>query len=239
KSRDSALAVGVPGSLAGLALAHAKYGSGRFTLADLIAPAIALAREGIPIEDDVADSLPQARTRLARWPSTAKIFCRADGELLASGETLLQSDLANTLAAIAREGPRTFYQGPIGEKIAAAVRSAGGVMTAQDLASYAPIERAPLRGSYRGHGVISMPPSSSGGVILIEMLNILEGYSDLASDEARRAHRTAEAMKLAYADRAAFLGDPGSVEAPLARLLSKSYAAQLRGYIGERARPAL
>jgi gamma-glutamyltranspeptidase/glutathione hydrolase len=105
KSRDSALAVGVPGSLAGLALAHAKYGSGRFTLADLIAPAIALAREGIPIEDDVADSLPRARARLARWPSTAKIFCRADGELLASGDTLLQSDLANTLAAIARAAP--------------------------------------------------------------------------------------------------------------------------------------
>jgi gamma-glutamyltranspeptidase / glutathione hydrolase len=239
KSRDSALAVGVPGSLAGLALAHAKYGSGRFTLADLIAPAIALAREGIPIEDDVADSLPRARARLARWPSTAKIFCRADGELLASCDTLLQSDLANTLAAIAREGPRAFYQGAIGEKIAAAVRGAGGVMTAQDLASYAPIERAPLRGSYRGYNVISMPPSSSGGVILIEMLNILEGYDDLAADESRRLHLAVEAMKLAYADRAAFLGDPARVNAPLERLSSKAYAAELRKRIDpEHARPS-
>jgi gamma-glutamyltranspeptidase/glutathione hydrolase len=239
KSRDSALAVGIPGSVAGLALAHAKYGSGRFTLADLLAPAMAMAHEGIPIADDVADSLPYTRARLLRWPSTAKIFCRADGELLSSGDTLVQSDLANTLAAIGREGPRAFYQGPIAEKIAAAVRNAGGVMTAADLASYAPIERAPLTGSYRGYDVISMPPSSSGGVILIEMLNILEGYGDLAADEARRLHLAIEAMKLAYADRAAFLGDPARVNAPLERLLSKSYAAERRLRIDpEHARPS-
>jgi len=239
KSRDSALAVGVPGLVAGLALAHAKYGSGRLTLAELIAPAIAMARDGIPVEDDVADSLPHVRGRLVRWPSTAKIFCRADGDLVRSGDTLVQSDLADTLGAIARDGERAFYQGPIGAKIAAAVRNAGGVMTAQDLASYAPIERAPLRGSYRGHDVIAMPPSSSGGVILIEMLNILEGYGDLAADEPRRLHLAIEAMKLAYADRAAFLGDPARVNAPLERLLSKDYAAALRKRIdSEHARPS-
>jgi gamma-glutamyltranspeptidase/glutathione hydrolase len=239
KSRDSALAIGVPGTVAGLALAHAKYGSRKFTLTELLAPAIALARDGIPLEADVADSLPRAQARLARWPSTAKVFFHADGRLLSRGDTLVQNDLAETLTSIARAGPRAFYAGAIAEKIIAAVRTAGGIMTRQDLEDYAPIERAPVRGSYRGHDIVAMPPSSSGGVILIEMLNILEGYGDLAADEARRLHLTIEAMKLAYADRAAFLGDPASVEAPLARLTSKRYAAQLRGGIDpEHARPA-
>ena len=239
KSRDSALAIGVPGTVAGLALAHAKYGSQKFTLAALIAPAIALAREGIPVEGDVADSLPDEEARLARWPSTAKVFFHSDGRLLGSGDTLVQSELAETLSAIARNGPRAFYQGELAERISAGVRAAGGVMTAQDLAAYRPIEREALLGRYRGHDIIAMPPSSSGGVILIEMLNILEGYSDLASDEARRLHLTVEAMKLAYADRAAFLGDPESIKAPLSRLLSKSYADELRARIDpEHARPA-
>ena len=239
KSRDSALAIGVPGTVAGLALAHAKYGSGKFTLAQLLAPAIALARGGIPIEDDVADSLPRAQARLARWPATAKIFMHADGRALGPGDTLVQRDLADTLAAIARKGPRAFYEGAVADKLVAAVRAAGGLMTRDDLTSYQPIEHEPVRGSYRGHAILSMPPSSSGGVILLEILNILEAYPDLANDDARRAHLMVEAMKLAYADRAAFLGDPASVEAPLARLLSKSYAAELRTRIDpERARPA-
>src|SRR5262245_3446029 len=119
KSQDSALAIGVPGTVAGLALAHAKYGSGKFTLAQLIAPAIALAREGIPIENDVADSLPRSQSRLARWPATAKIFF-ADGRPLAPGTTLLQRDLADTLSAIAREGPTAFYRGAIADKLVAA-----------------------------------------------------------------------------------------------------------------------
>jgi gamma-glutamyltranspeptidase / glutathione hydrolase len=151
----------------------------------------------------------------------------------------VQSDLAETLAAIARSGPRAFYEGAVAERISAAVRTAGGLMTRRDLEAYQPIERMPVRGRYRGHDIIAMPPSSSGGVILIEMLNILEGYSDLADDDARRLHLTVEAMKLAYADRAAFLGDPASVEAPLSRLLSKGYAQELRGRIDpEHARPA-
>ena len=239
KSRDSALAIGVPGTVAGLALAHAKYGSGKFTLAQLLAPAIALARGGIPIEDDVADSLPRAQARLARWPATAKIFMHADGRALGPGDTLVQRDLADTLAAIARKGPRAFYEGAVADKLVAAVQAAGGLMKRDDLTSYQPIEHEPVRGSYRGHAILSMPPSSSGGVILLEILNILEAYPDLANDDARRAHLMVEAMKLAYADRAAFLGDPASVEAPLARLLSKSYAAELRTRIDpERARPA-
>ncbi len=240
KSRDSALAVGVPGSVAGLALAHAKYGSGKFTLADLIAPAIELARSGLPIEDDVADTLPRARDRMARWPASAKIFLKPDGAPLAPGDTLVQRDLADTLSAIAQDGPRAFYDGAIADRIASAVQAAGGIMTREDLQRYRPIERTPVRGRYRGYDVVSMPPSSSGGVILIEMLNIIEGYDDLAGDEARRLHLMIEAMKLAYADRAAFLGDPATVDAPLDRLLSKPYAAGLRARIDpERARPAL
>jgi gamma-glutamyltranspeptidase / glutathione hydrolase len=239
KSRDSALAVGVPGTVAGLALAHAKYGSGKFTLARLMAPAIALARGGIPVEDDTADSLPRAQLRLVRWPASAKIFLNPDGTALGPGATLVQRDLADTLAAIARDGPAAFYEGAIAEKIAATVRAAGGAMTRKDLEDYRPIERAPLRGTYRGYDILSMPPSSSGGVILLEILNILEGYPDLAADDARRVHLMIEAMKLAYADRASFLGDPASVEAPLDRLTSKRYAAELRARISAaRAQPA-
>jgi gamma-glutamyltranspeptidase/glutathione hydrolase len=239
KSRDSALGIGVPGTVAGLALAHAKYGSGKFTLAQLIAPAIALARDGIPIEDDIADTLPRAQARFARWPASAKVFLHADGSALHPGEMLVQSDLAATLTAIADKGPRAFYEGAIADKIAAGVRNAGGIMTSDDLKSYQPIERMPARGSYRGYDIVSMPPSSSGGVVLLEILNILEGYPDLAADPARRLHLTVEAMKHAYADRAAFLGDPAMVEAPLPRLLSKQYAAELRARIDpERARPS-
>jgi gamma-glutamyltranspeptidase/glutathione hydrolase len=227
-SRFSALAIGVPGTVAGLALAHRRFGSGRLTLAELMGPAIALARGGFAVEDDTADSLPRAQARLARWPASAKIFLKADGSVLAPGDRLLQPDLARTLEAIAQRGPRAFYDGPIAGRIAAAVQKAGGIMTADDLRSYRPHIRRPVRGRYRGHEVISMPPSSSGGVVLIEMLNILEGYRLGALDEASRMHLMIEAMRRAYADRAAYLGDPAMVSAPLARLMSKRYAASLR-----------
>lgn len=227
KSQDSALAIGVPGTVAGLALAHAKYGSGKFTLAQLIAPAIALAREGIPIENDIADSLPRSQSRLARWPATAKIFLAPDGRALAPGATLLQRDLADTLTAIAREGPRAFYHGTIADKLVAAIRAAGGIMTREDLERYQPIERTPIFGSYRGYHIVSMPPSSSGGVVLIEMLNILEGYKLGEVDAATRLHLMIEAMKRAYFDRARFLGDPASVTPP-PYLTSKRFAETLR-----------
>jgi gamma-glutamyltranspeptidase/glutathione hydrolase len=234
KSRDSALAIGVPGTVAGLALAEQKYGSGKFTLAELITPAIAMARDGIAVTDDTADSLPNVRVRLSRWPASAKIFFKADGSALGPGDRLVQSDLADTLETIAREGPHAFYQGPVAEKIAAAVQAAGGVMTADDLKSYQAIERMPVRGSYRGYHVISMPPPSSGGIELIEMLNILEGY-DLGSiaraNAAQALHLMIEAMKRAYADRALFLGDPDRVANPVSLLTSKNYAAGWRAGI--------
>ncbi len=223
KSRDSALSIGVPGTVAGMAMALDRYGSGKFSLADLIAPAIVLARDGIPIEADVADSLPFWSERMRRWPASAKIFLNTD--------RLVQRDLAATLAAIARDGPDGFYKGRVAETLAAAIREAGGIMTTADLANYRAIERMPMRGIYRGHTILSMPPSSSGGVVLVEMLNILEGYHLGSLDAPARAHLLVEAMKRAYADRAVFLGDPEQVNAPLAQLTSKDYAATLRATI--------
>jgi gamma-glutamyltranspeptidase/glutathione hydrolase len=239
-SRDSARSIGIPGTVAGLTLAHAKYGSGKFSLASLMAPAIELARNGIPVEDDTADSLPRVRDRLARWPASAKIFLKADGSPLGAGDRLIQTDLAATLETISRHGRDGFYLGATAEKIAAAVQAAGGLLTAADLKNYHAIIRQPVRGSYRGYTIVSMPPPSSGGVHLIEMLNILEGY-DLAPTggrDARTLHRLIEAMKRAYADRATFMGDPATVAMPVKGLVSKSYAATLRRQIGDRATPS-
>src|SRR5581483_3252116 len=238
KSRDSALSVGVPGTVAGLALAHEKYGSGKLSLADLIAPAITLARNGVDVVDDIADTLPQAQERIARWHSSAPVFLNSDGSVLAPGQDLLQPDLAATLRAIARDGPKGFYEGPVAEKIAASVRKAGGIMTADDLKNYRAVVRKPVRGTYRGYDIVSMPPPSSGGVHLIKMLNILEGFdlAKLAREEA--LHDMIEAMKRAYADRAVFMGDPDAVNIPVAGMISKKYAASLRARIGARATPS-
>jgi gamma-glutamyltranspeptidase / glutathione hydrolase len=230
KSRFSALAIGVPGTVAGLALAARKYGSGRFSLAELMAPAIALARDGFPVTDETIEVPPSEPSRLLRWPSSAKIFFKPDGTAFALGDRLVQSDLARSLQAIARRGPRAFYRGPLARKIAAAVQNAGGVMTANDLKKYRAVERKPLKGTYRGYDIVSMPPPSSGGVELIEMLNILEGY-DLAHDQTQALFLMIEAMKRAYADRALFLGDPDKIKAPVARLISKNYAATWRATI--------
>ncbi|HEY1310062.1 MAG TPA: gamma-glutamyltransferase [Pseudolabrys sp.] len=238
KSRDSALSVGIPGTVAGLAMAHRKYGSGKLSLADLIAPAIRLAEQGFPVEDDTADTLPQVRERLARWPSTEGIFLNG-GRPLREGERLLQFDLADTLKTIAKGGPQAFYQGSIATRIAASVRGAGGIMTADDLKNYRAVERAAVRGSYRGYDIVSMPPPSSGGVHLIEMLNILEGYDLTKLGRGEQAlHYEIEAMKRAYADRAVFMGDPDAVKMPVAGLISKRYAAALRAGIGEKSTPA-
>jgi gamma-glutamyltranspeptidase / glutathione hydrolase len=231
KSRFSALAIGVPGTVAGLALAEERYGSGKFTLAELIAPAIALARDGITLADDTADSLTRDWPELERWPTSVKTFGKADGMPLAEGDRLLQVELADTLAAIAKDGPRAFYQGPIADKIAAAVADAGGVMTADDLKGYHAIERAPIRGTYRGYNIVSMPPPSSGGIALVEMLNILEGYDLAHEPRAQELYLLTEAMKRAYADRAWFLGDPDVVKIPIPRLTSKGYGAEWRATI--------
>ncbi len=240
KSVANGLAVGVPGTVAGLALAHRKYGSGQFTLAQLVAPAVALARNGFIVDGDLADTFHTARPLFQRWPSSAKVFLKPDGQTYGKGDKLVQADLANTLEAIGKGGPRAFYEGPIAEKIAAAVRDGGGVMTADDLRAYRAVERAPARGHYRGYDIVSMPPPSSGGLHLIQILNILEGY-DLKSSGAgtpETAHHLVEAMKRAYADRAVYLGDPDFVKVPARALMSKRYATALRGGIGEQATPS-
>jgi gamma-glutamyltranspeptidase / glutathione hydrolase len=233
KSRDSALGVGIPGTPAGLAMALDKYGSGKFTLAELLQPAIALARDGFPVTDDTADSLPESHPRLARWPGSAKIFSRPEGTPLREGDTLIQTDLAATLSAIAAQGPRGFYEGPVAEKLVKAIDEAGGMMTLDDLKSYQPSIRTPMRGTYRSYEIVSMPPPSSGGVVLLETLNILEGFPmrDLKQGSAASLHIIVEAMRRAYADRARYLGDPAFVSAPVANLISKEYAANQRASI--------
>jgi gamma-glutamyltranspeptidase/glutathione hydrolase len=233
KSRDSALGIGIPGTVAGLTLALEKYGSGRLTLADVLKPAIELAVKGTLITDDSADTLPEWHERLAKWPSSAKIFSRADGSSLREGDTLVQSDLAATLTAISEQGPRGFYQGPVAEKLVKSIGDAGGIMTLDDFKSYQPVIRAPVRGSYRGYDIVSMPQPSSGGVVLLETLNILEGFPmhDMAQGSAPSLHLMIEAMKRAYADRARYLGDPAFVNAPIAALVAKDYAAKQRAGI--------
>lgn len=241
KSRDSALGVGVPGTIAGLALALEKYGSGQFTLAQLLEPAITLARDGFIVGDDMADTLPGWHRRLARWPSSARIFSRPDGAPLGEGDKLIQGDLAETLSAVAALGPRGFYEGPVAEKLAKAISDAGGIMTPADLKSYQAVIRAPVRGTYRGYDIVSMPLPSSGGVVLVETLNILEGFQlpDLKQGSAASLHLLIEAMKRAYADRARYLGDPAFVNAPIETLTAKEYAAKLRaGISADRATPS-
>jgi gamma-glutamyltranspeptidase/glutathione hydrolase len=240
-SRDSALGIGVPGTVAGLALALEKFGSGKFTLGEVVTPAIALARDGITVTDDIADTLPRWHKRLARWPASARLFSRADGESLGEGDRLIQTDLAATLEAIAAKGPRGFYEGPVADRLVQGIRAAGGIMTVDDLRSYQPVIRTPVRGRYRGYDVVSMPLPSSGGIVLLESLNILEGFDlpERAADAPETLHLMIEAMKRAYADRARYLGDSAFSDAPLERLLSKDYAARQRSTIDpERATPA-
>jgi gamma-glutamyltranspeptidase/glutathione hydrolase len=241
KSRESALGIGVPGTPAGLTLALEKYGSGKFTLADLLKPAIGLAHDGFVVSDDIADTLPDEYRWLARWPSSAKLFSRADGTSLREGDRLVQTDLAATLSAMAEQGPRGFYQGPVAERLVKAIGDAGGIMTLDDLKSYQAVTRAPVRGTYRGYDVVSMPLPSSGGVVLLEMLNILEGLPirDMKQGAAPSLHVMIEAMKRAYADRARYLGDPAFVNAPIATLIAKDYAAKQRASIDlDRATPS-
>jgi len=233
KSRDSALGIGIPGTVAGLAMALEKYGSGKFKLGEILAPAIALARDGFVVADDTADTLPDWHRRLAKWPSSAKIFSRADGTSLQAGDRLVQTDLATTLEAISAQGVSGFYDGPVAEKLSAGIREAGGLITRDDLKTYQPVIRAPVRGTYRGFDIVSMPQPSSGGTVLIEMLNIIESdkLRDMGANSVDALHLMIEAMKRAYADRARYLGDPAFVSAPIRQMISKDYAQKQRATI--------
>ncbi|QUM79925.1 gamma-glutamyltransferase [Moritella sp. 5] len=226
-SRFHGLAVGVPGTVLGFELALNKYGS--MSLAQVMAPAIKLARDGIVVTPDLANSLRATKKRLSRWPSTQSIFYKADGSSYQPGEILKQTDLANTLTAITKKGSPAFYQGPIAKQISDSVRNAGGMMTMQDLTTYKAIERKPVTGDYRGYQIISMPPPSSGGVHIIQMLNMLSQFpiDRMGHNSAATIHVMAESMRRAYADRSLYLGDPDFVNVPVAQLTNKQYAKQL------------
>ena len=238
-SRFTPLAVGVPGTVAGLALALEEYGT--MPLAEVIAPAIALAEDGFEVTAELSQSLKRSRERLTRWPSTAAIFYQSDGRAYAPGEILKQADLAASLRLIAAEGPDAFYEGAIADAIAAEMQRSGGIITRDDLAAYEAKLRAPVTGSYRGTDIQSMPPPSSGGTHVVQILNILEGY-DIAAHGAGSAatiHLMAEAMKRAYADRSEYLGDSDFVDVPVAGLTDKDYATELRALIDpEQATPS-
>lgn len=221
-------ASGVPGTVAGMALAWKKYGSGRLSWAQLLEPARQLAARGFSVRRSLARSLRQNRDLLNAYADSRRVFLKGETSL-AEGEILRQPDLARTLARLQRHGPREFYDGETARRIAADMAANRGLITGEDLRRYAAKERAPLRGSYRGHPILSMPPPSSGGVALIEMLNILEGHDlrALGPFSSARYHLLVEAMRRAFADRSVYGGDPDFVPVPARGLTDKRYAARL------------
>jgi len=231
RSRFSHLSAGVPGTVAGLALALERHGT--ISLSDAIAPAIKLAREGFVIPDRFSSGLKDREERLRKWPSTAKVFYKADGGFYETGELFQQPELADTLQRISDEGVDGFYKGTTAQLIVDEMESHDGIMTLDDLASYEPKVREPVKGNYRGYDVYSMSPPSSGGAHIVQILNTLEGY-DIGAyghNSAATMHLMAESMKHAYADRAEYLGDSDFVEVPLKGITSKEYAAEIRKQI--------
>ncbi|CCV31424.1 gamma-glutamyltransferase [Yersinia enterocolitica] len=225
------LAAGVPGTVLGMDSAQKKYG--KLTRQQVMAPAIKLAREGFVLTRADTDILDTTVKRFRQDPESARIFLRKNGEALQPGDRLIQADLADTLTAISEKGPDAFYQGKIPQSVEAAAKKGGGILTTADFANYKITETAPITCSYRGYKFVSSPPPSSGGVTLCETLNVLEGY-DLKSmgfNSAAYIHTLTEAMRHAYMDRNTFLGDPEFVKNPIDRLLSKSYAADIRKQI--------
>ncbi len=217
-------AIGVPGSVAGLVFTEKKYG--KLQLEKVMAPAIRLAREGFPLAWEDADDLKDEG--LGKFPASKRIFQR-DGKYYEAGEILKQPELARTLERIAKN-PDDFYHGAMARELAAAIAKGGGLITADDLAQYEVKEREPIRGTYRGYDIYSAPPPSSGGIALVEILNILEGFdlAKLGNRSAQTIHLTAEAFRRAFYDRADFLGDPDFAKVPVAQLIDKRYAAAWR-----------
>src|SRR6202166_365331 len=236
-------AIGVPGSVAGMVYAEQKYG--KLTLKQVIAPAIRLAREGYALSWEEAADLHDRH--LAEFPESRRIFQR-NGDYYHPGDVFRQPDLAHTLERIA-EKPDDFYHGSLARELAAAMQKGGGLLTADDLARYEVKEREPVRGTYRGYEVISAPPPSSGGAVLIETLNILEGYDlgKMGDRSAQSMHYTLEAFRRAFFDRAEFMGDPDFAQSPVAQLSDKKYAEAWRATItpdhatpsGDLQRPAI
>jgi gamma-glutamyltranspeptidase/glutathione hydrolase len=225
---NSHLAVGVPGTVAGLHLAWKTAGSKPWK--DLVSPAVTLARDGFELSDALARSLERALTSFKRYPASLAQYSK-NGQPYQAGELFKQSDLARTLERIANQGPAGFYEGETAALIEKEMKANGGLITREDLKSYQAKQRAPIRGTYRGYDIIGMPPPSSGGISVQLMLNVLEGYDLKASGSgsAQTLHLLAESMRRAFAERAQHLGDPDFVKSmPIDRLISKEYAAELR-----------
>jgi len=239
-SQLSHLATGVPGSVAGLLHAHKRYG--RLSRKAVMAPAIELAEKGFAVSFTLSSTLqsPWGQRLLANDAARGYLF-KPDGSSYQPGETLRQTDLAWTLKQIARRGEAGFYEGPVADKLVAEMQRGGGIITHEDLRSYKVVEREPVKGSFKGFEILSMPPPSSGGVHLVQMLNVLEGFDlrELQHNSAAYLHVLTETMKRAYADRSKHLGDPDFHDVPVAELTSRAYAEQIReGIDRERATPS-
>ena len=227
-SLDGYLAVGVPGSVAGFEAAREKYGT--LTRQELMEPAIRFAKDGFVLEQGGAASLKAGAARLAKDPAAAAIFLKPDGKPYAVSDRLVQADLAASLSAISEKGPDAFYKGAIADAIVKASGAKGGILAKADFENYAVRELKPVTCNYRGYEITSSPPPSSGGVIICEILNVLEFYplSYLGSGSAETVHVMVEAMRHAYVDRNSALGDPGFVDNPVSKLLGKAYAREIR-----------
>src|SRR5687767_9587912 len=225
-------AAGVPGTVRGMELALKKYGSGKLTWAQLVEPARRLAANGFSVTYSLARSLRSSRDYLSTYAETKRVYLKG-GALYNEGELFQQPELAATFARLQRFGPNEFYEGETARLIAADMKRNNGLMTLEDLRGYIAKERTPLRGNYRGHEIISAPPPSSGGAVLIQMLNILEGFDlqKLEASSSERYHLMAEAMRRAFADRAEYMGDTDFVKVPVAGLIDKAYAGTLRATI--------
>lgn len=229
---------GVPGTVAGMLLALERYGT--LPLETVIAPAIELAEQGLEVSFSLNYEITQRSSRLQMNPEARRLFLTEAGDAPAIGSLWQQPELAWTLKQIAERGAAGFYEGPVAERIEAEMKRGDGLITTADLAAYKALEREPVRGRFRDFDIVATPPPSSGGVHIIQMLNILEGY-DLAAlghNSAAYLHLLIESMKLAYADRSRYLGDPDFVDVPVDLLTDKAYAARLRDSIGDRARPS-
>ena len=239
KSRFHGFAVGVPGTVAGLLKALEEHGT--MNRQEVMAPAIRLAVDGFTVSPGMAASLRDMSSRLRKWPSTVKVFFKPGGQPYKAGDTFKQPDLAHSLKLIAEKGEAGFYEGETAGKFVKAVKEAGGLMSLDDLKNYRAIDRKPVMGTYRDYEIVSMPPPSSGGTHIIQILNMLEHYPlrTYGPSSAMNIHFMAEAMKLAYADRSEYMGDSDFVDVPVKALTSKDYAARLvKGISPYKARPA-
>ncbi|HAU2958641.1 TPA: gamma-glutamyltransferase [Salmonella enterica subsp. diarizonae] len=231
KSLTSPLVSGTPGTVAGLSLALEKYGS--LPLNSVVRPAIKLAQEGFIVNDALADDLKTYGSEVLPHHENSKAIFWKDGEPLKKGDKLVQQDLANSLTMIAENGPDAFYKGDIARQIAQQMQQNGGLITTDDLAAYQAVERTPVSGEYRGYQIFSMPPPSSGGIHIVQILNILENFdmNKYGFGSADAIQIMAEAEKYAYADRSEYLGDPDFVNVPWQALTSKTYAKSIAGQI--------